>query len=374
VRTALLSLALVATSLACGKSATTTPSDACGPAQLDCLGSACIDGMCAPTVLASTNAIPVALTRTSSFVAWLGYDGTLGVIPLDGGASTSVSLGVLGNDSAYHNVHGLGSTGDTAFAAFYYSAQLFEIPLPTGTPEQLIGTWGGSGCSGDLLTACTQVSAVTTGAVGADDIFFATAGATPSIWKLPRAGGPPTVLATDSYYEGAGILEVATDATHVYWAATSGQTLESAPLAPIDGGAASPFATTPSTATFSGDLAIDATYAYAVASSLDGTQAASIERVPLGGGTRTTLAQGSIGDTPCGLAVSGSSLYWTTEGHGLKRLALGTAGATPVTLLASGDPQLPCNGIAIDESYVYVNTLPATAEAGTANLILRLPK
>jgi hypothetical protein len=62
-------------------------------------------------------------------------------------------------------------------------------------------------------------------------------------------------------------------------------------------------------------LAIDASSAYvSAAPAVAGTNDGSILRVPLGGGTTTTLASGLT--TPEGIAVDGSSVYFVEANLG----------------------------------------------------------
>jgi hypothetical protein len=156
----------------------------------------------------------------------------------------------------------------------------------------------------------------------------------------------------------------------VYWVTADGGAIHSVPIA---GGPVTTVATSPtSLPELAGEIAVDGTNVYVTQYGGDGT-VDSILSAPVGGGSLQTVYQNSGADVPCGLASDGTSLYFTTAGHGVRRMAH-QGGAAPVTLLASSQPEDPCSGLALDASYVYANSLPAPDDGGMTAQILRLPK
>jgi hypothetical protein len=99
-------------------------------------------------------------------------------------------------------------------------------------------------------------------------------------------------------------------------------------------------------------IAVDATSVYWTGD--------AVRRVPIGGGTVTTLASGG---QPAGIAVDGTSVYWTDQADGTIRSAPLHGGNN--TLLAAG--QKTPMGIAVDGSNVYWTNLelPPGADTGT---------
>jgi hypothetical protein len=172
-------------------------------------------------------------------------------------------------------------------------------------------------------------------AVNATSVYWGTygyisggSGTAGTVNVVPLAGGAKTTLAytTDPY-------SVAVDAISVYW----NYPVERMPLG---GGATVTLAASGANQSFSTQtIAVDASNVY-WADPSTGT----VNRVPTGGGTPTTLANAQ----PRGIALDAANVYWTDGTGAIMKVSLG--GGSPTTL-ATG--QTNAFGIAVDSTSVY---------------------
>ncbi len=137
-------------------------------------------------------------------------------------------------------------------------------------------------------------------------------------------GGCLETLASDQVYPFPVPYAIAVDATSVYFTTEIGGAVMKVPL----GGGSPTTLAAGQTEPFG--IAVDAAYVYWTAFG-DGT----VMKVPLNGGTATVLASGQL--QPFGIAIDAANVYWTNYGDGtVMKAPLG--GGAP-TVLASGQSE-----------------------------------
>jgi hypothetical protein len=214
-----------------------------------------------------------------------------------------------------------------------YTVAIDDANVYTTSRGQIISC-AKEGCSGGPTVLATGPDTAMGIAVDAANVYWVQQAPNPAIFKAPKQGGSPTVLAqTDGY-------EIAVDATNVYWAGSSIQKVA------IDGGPVTTVADVP--------LAMNLTvYGGSVYFS---TGPGDIWRASIDGSGATKLASGQ--QEYCTLAVDASGVYWTSQGNGTVMKAPVRGG--PVTTLVSG--LVSPTGIALDADNVYFTVLgPPTA-------------
>ena len=163
-----------------------------------------------------------------------------------------------------------------------------------------------------------------------------------AVMKMPIAGGNPTTLASN-----VSPFEIAVDAVSVYWAENDspGRRLPSSAQVmkvPIAGGAPTTLASGQDAPQ---DLVVDGSYVYwtnipgpclagSCGSSLPDT--GTVMRVPVGGGTPSTIASQQPG--PSGIAVDATSVYWTNNPGGTVVAAPLGGGASSTLATGQGMP------------------------------------
>jgi hypothetical protein len=150
-----------------------------------------------------------------------------------------------------------------------------------------------------------------------------------NLMKMPIAGGAPVKLATGPFHE------LAVDADNVYLIDAS-----KVMKVPVQGGALTTLASDGTSPT---SLAIDPANVYWTVNTIDSCPPDGdicpdgvVRKVPIGGGTPTTLASGQA--LPDGIAVDEQNVYWINRGIMVASttvMKMPVAGGTP-TALASG--------------------------------------
>jgi hypothetical protein len=159
-----------------------------------------------------------------------------------------------------------------------------------------------------------------------------------SVIKVPLTGGAATTLASVNNADPWGIV---VDATSVYWvndeASVPGSNSSehgkgSVMKVPLGGGTPTTLA---SGLTFPAGIAVDATNVYWTTAGDSIETASHIMKAPLSGGTATTLVSGlNMTNLYTSIAVDATNVYWTNP-NGASVMKVSLDGGAPITLASS---------------------------------------
>lgn len=193
-----------------------------------------------------------------------------------------------------------------------------------------------------------QTSTLTT-CLAVDASFVYWSDATPSIQKVPIAGGAAQQVAAI----GTKSACVAVDATGVYWVESGGDS-DTVMKAPIAGGAPSPLASgqhllkgAPLVAAAGAVYWI--TDVYGNVDAYNGKNA--VVRVPTAGGP-VEIVTGEVMGNPGGLAVDDTSVYYSDQSGTFARLL-----AMPASVVSFGQSALHGNAIALGAGHLAMNEI-----------------
>jgi outer membrane protein assembly factor BamB len=300
----------------------------CGACGAPCTGT-CAGGHCTEPIVLAANEYPNSIALDASYVYWTNYSsGEIRRVAKSGGQPTTL-------DSS-PGTYPWSIAVDAANV--YWTAPNFYVGgADAGVMQRPLD-------GGARIALGTQLDEPTNIAVSATTVFWTPSGGTDVVQTVPIGGG--TVARFVAGQAAGGAITI--DANNLYWS-TSSATYQ-APLVggqPLQIGPASPA------------LAVDGAYVYLATSN---GSAASVLRVPIGGGPSVTLAS-SRPPSIVAVAVDAARVYWL-EGEGTIGMgavaAVDKSGGTPV-VLASGlqDP----SALAVDDADIYfANTVAGQVE------------
>jgi von Willebrand factor type D domain/Bacterial Ig-like domain (group 2) len=300
------------------------PAGSCDPATSTCSNE------CAPVQIGSgwVAATTVAVDATSVYWTANGGFGTIMKAPLGGGTPTTLFGGYSSPGFQDSRAFPLAMAVDAT--SVYWTnggGDVLKIPIAGGNRVT------------SLAFGQTDAAGL---AVDATSVYW-TNGGYGTVMKVPIAGGTLTTLASGQY----GPAALAVDATCVYWTNNDNTVMK----VPIAGGTPTTLASGPSSGPLPDAIAVDATSVYWTTSQSyltpAGTYSAvgAVMKVPIAGGTPTTLASGQGGSA---IAIDATSVYWTNYLGGTV-MKVPIAGGTPTTLASGQDSY----AIAVDATSVY---------------------
>jgi hypothetical protein len=339
-------------------------------------------GIGVPTVNA---AISLAVTSTTAYWAEAGTyggcciqvgTGTLKSVPLGGGTVTTVftgldapgALAIDGANAVWAESWRIARrplTGGTATTlASGVSSSMARIavdashvyvldgdfiktlPMSGGTVEKLAAVRGSIGdfslVDQDIAIDGTSVYWTIKGVGGAGG---------PTVQKVALTGGAPVTLSIDTALANPQdcYWRIALDAQNVYWSAGSSEFPIGCRIlkVPLNGGTA----TTLVDYAYVADFTVDGTNVYFMEL---GSTAGSIQQIPVGGGTITPLVSGVVGTV---LVNDTAHVYWINprDATVLQFPKTGGASTTPVAfpLASATDPLLALDGLWVDSNGLY---------------------
>jgi hypothetical protein len=301
----------------CAPDLATSPQN-CGMCGHDCLGGACVGGVCQPVIIgvgpANNPPENLAIDLTHAYVS-LGAGGGVAKVPLTGGPVEILVAGVGAEGIAVDATHvywvnpGIEPPGGNDGA-------IMKVPLGGGAPTPLA-----TDLKMPRMVALTPSHVYWT-------VFYGN-----TVMRAAKDGSDVVTIAST----GTGAFGIALDAQFVYWTEKS----MTAPIkkAPIDGGAA--ILLTQGSPVPSG-IAVDADRAYWTDIVGD-----KLESAPLAGGAATQHASGFAGGNGGLVALDATHVYWT-NGQAVLRVLKG--GGAPEVFAAN---QTGALGIAVDAKAVY---------------------
>jgi hypothetical protein len=306
----------------------------CIQAGTGTLKSVPLGGGTVTTVFTGLDA-PVALATDGTNAVW-AESWRVASAPLTGGTATTLASGISSSVARI--------AVDPSHIYVLDADFIKTLPTAGGTVEKLAASRGDIGdlslVNQDIAVDGTSVYWTIKGVVG---------GAT--VQKVALVGGAPITLAVDTTVPNPQdcYWRIALDTQNVYWSDGSSKFPVGCQIlkVPLNGGTA----TTLVDYAYLADFTVDGKNVYFLEL---GSTAGSIQQVPVGGGTITPLLSGVVGTV---LVNDAAHLYWIDPSSAAV-LQFPKTGAASTTTLAfplgsTTDPLLALDGLSVDSNGLY---------------------
>jgi hypothetical protein len=290
---------------------------------------------------------PNALAIDSTNIYWANEDEESGV-PSNNG---SIAMASLGGGMQVLAGQRLAPSGIAVDATTVYwvdagtataSGSVNKVPIAGGPVTMLASAVNPSAIAVDATNVYFTTISVTAVDPGGHDTYAST------IARVPKAGGAVTVLVKSGVYTPSNLL---VDATSAYWVDGGDRSSDHTGIFKVAIGGGVP------TALAIGDfynrgLALDASSVYFATRD-------SIKKVPVAGGTATTLATApDLAPSPGALAVDAHDVFFTTTGNQstCMQYRTGTIAKIPISggaITTLATQQAIPSAIAVDGAKVY---------------------
>lgn len=326
----------------------------CGACGHDCLGGACVAGVCQPQAIAlnRTRAYGVSIDATNAYWVDTASGDEIVKATLAGGAPSVLASGLMVGE-------------DLASPVLLDATNAYWVDLSGGAPPTAIHKTPLGGGAGVSLAGGSYT--ITEWVIDATNVYYFTDAG--DVMSAPLAGGATTTIATGQA-TSSNIGGLAVDATNLYWAIydpTNGKIIKM----PRGGGATTTLA---SGLVNPAAVATDGTDVYWTAQGTmsSGYADGTVAKVPVGGGSVTTLATGER--FPNYLALDSKNVYFTSvdvRDHCGSLRSVATGGGSAKNLVYG---QAPLSGVAVDGTQVYFTTSGTKAKSFSDGSVMKVAK
>jgi Carboxypeptidase regulatory-like domain len=312
----------------------------CIQAETGTIKSVPLGGGTVSTLFSGLDA-PVALTSDGTNAIW-AESWRVASAPLAGGVPATLASGISTSMARI--------AVDASHVYILDDDFIKTLPTAGGTVEKLAASRGGIA---DVSLVNQDI------AVDGTSVYWTVKdiGGGPTVQKVARTGGAPVILSVDSTLPNPQdcYWRIALDAQSVYWSAGSSQYPEGCRImkVPLNGGTT----TTLVDYAYLADFTVDGTNVYF---SELGSNPGSIQQISVGGGAMTSFATDVVGAV---LANDAAHVYWNDPRSAMvfQLPKAAGAGTNPVgfQLASATDPTLALDGLSVDANGLYCSEAQA---------------